>query len=349
MPYPKGCAPSQRFRFEQYESFLQENGFQIDYAPFFTERIWFILYEKGHYFRKTFYILLSFFNRFILLFSIKKFDYVFIHREMAPLGPPVFEFILSKIIHKRFIYDFDDAIWLPNFSQANASFEKLKMYTKVNKIMKWADRISAGNDYLAQHAKKFNQNVCVIPTTIDTIHYHNISCDQQKEPITIGWTGSHSTMRYLDTIIPILRDLEQEYLFKFRIISDKKPSFNLHSMEFVKWQKDSEIKDLAQIQIGLMPLVEDKWAAGKCGFKGLQYMSLGIVAVMSPIGVNRQIVKDGINGFLVESENDWKEVLIKLMSNPSLRKEIGLKGKQTIFDHYSVRSQQENYLHLFDK
>lgn len=347
VPYPHQQAPSQRFRFEQYESFLISKGISVEYAPYFDEKTWSLLYQKGYFFRKIYCVFAAYLKRFGLLFKLKKYDHLFIHREVAPIGPPIFEFIIAKILKRKYHYDFDDAIWLPNFSQANSRFQWFKMYWKVNYAMKWAHRISAGNEYLANYARQYNSNVVVLPTTIDTENVHNLDCNHDELIPTIGWTGSHSTMHYLDFIYPIIAELEKEFSFKFRVISDKKPNIELQSLEFIPWNKETEIEDLSKIQIGIMPLTDDQWSEGKCGFKGLQYMALGITSVMSPVGVNKTIIQNNENGFLVSTPEEWKTILTKLLREPELRKQIGFKGKETIEKRYSVNSQKQNYLNFF--
>lgn len=286
VPYPKGEAPSQRFRFEQYLDLFEKEGFKCEVIPFIDLKTWRTIYKEGNAMSKAFGMLRSFARRWKLLFQLKKADYLFIHREMAQMGPPIFEWIVAKVLKRNYTYDFDDAIWLPNYSESNAKFHRLKAYWKVNYCMKWAYQITAGNDYLAKYARQYNPNVMVLPTTIDTVNHHNKNCEYTAQPLIIGWTGTHTTMHYLDFLVPIIKKLEHDYTFKFRVISNEKPQFELSSLEFVKWQKESEIEDLAQINIGVMPLKEDQWSKGKCGFKALQYMALGIPTILSPIGVN---------------------------------------------------------------
>lgn len=346
-PYPFGEAPSQRFRFEQYLGYLKENGYKIEIYPFYSLSTWKTLYSEGKQAKKAFGLLVSFIRRFFLLFKLHKADYIFIHREMAHVGPPVFEWILAKVFRRKYIYDFDDAIWLPNYSETNARFQKLKAYWKVNYCMKWAYQITAGNDYLAEYARKFNPHVLVIPTTIDTETHHTIMSDHDKEKVVIGWTGTHTTMHYLDELVQVLRELENEFDFDFVVISNEKPSFDLNSMKFVKWNKDTEIKDLATVNIGLMPLKHDIWSEGKCGFKALQYMALEITTIASPVGVNKVIISDGQNGFLAPDTKDWKEKLIELLKDKDLRKKFGKEGKKTIEQRYSVKANQDKYLGLF--
>lgn len=347
VPYPHGEAPSQRFRFEQYLTLLEKEGFSIEIHPFLDNKTWKTLYSQGNVAKKGFGILKSFFRRFALMFQLKKADYIFIHREAAHLGPPVFEWIISKLLKRKYIYDFDDAIWLPNYSETNAKFHRLKAYWKIKYCMKWAHKIVAGNEYLANYARQFNNNVQIIPTTIDTEFHHNLISDQTKEKPVIGWTGTHTTMHYLDKLIPVIEDLESKYNFDFLVISNEKPNYQLKSLQFIKWNKETEIQDLAKMNIGVMPLEKDIWSEGKCGFKGLQYMALGIAAIMSPVGVNITIVEDNVNGLLADSPEEWKLKLTELLENKELRIKLGTAGRQTIEDRFSVHAQLKNYLDLF--
>lgn len=346
-PYPYQQAPSQRFRFEQYEKLLQEQDHELYFASFYDHKSWKIIYDHGKVLKKSLAIAKAIIKRMRLMFLLKKYDYIFIHREVAPLGPPFFEFVIAKVLKRKYIYDFDDAIWLPNYSNANAKFQGLKAYWKVNYAMKWAHRITAGNEYLTNYAQQFNANVQLIPTTIDTKNHHFIKTNHEEEKTIIGWTGSHSTIRYLDMIFPVIKELEKTEDFVFRVISDQAPTFSLDSLDFVKWNKETEIEDLSKIHIGLMPLVEDQWSEGKCGFKALQYMALGMVAVVSPVGVNKTIVQHGVNGYLANSAEEWKEIILKLLKNPQKRKEIGKNGRQRVVEAYSVESQKDKYLALF--
>lgn len=345
-PYPHGEAPSQRFRFEQYLNMLESNNLDIHFAPFLDSKTWYALYKDGGVFKKVSGIIKSFFRRLITILFISKYDYVFIHREVSHLGPPIFEFIIAKIFRKPYIYDFDDAIWLPNYSESNAKVHRLKAYWKVKYCVKWAGQITVGNSYLANYAREFNNNVKIIPTTIDTVNYHNVNTDYNQR-IVIGWTGTHTTMRFLDFIVPIIKKLEMRYDFEFRVISNQEPKYDLNSLRFIKWKRDTEIQDLNEISIGVMPLEQDIWSEGKCGFKCLQYMSLGIPSVVSPVGVNEEIIQHGVNGLIATTEEEWENSLESLIKSIDLRRKMGQSGKQTIQERYSVLAFEDQYLNLF--
>ena len=131
------------------------------------------------------------------------------------------------------------------------------------------------------------------------------------------------------------------------IISDQDPGFKLKSLQFVKWNKDTEIDDLLKFNIGLMPLSQDKWANGKCGFKALQYMSLGVPAIVSPVGVNTEIVDHNINGYICDSIEEWEKTLRTILSDKSKIKDVSENSRQKIIDNYSVLSNKNNFIQLF--
>ena len=268
---------------------------------------------------------------------------------MSHVGPPIFEWILAKVLKRKYIYDFDDAIWLPNYSESNAKVHRLKAYWKVKYCIKWADQLTVGNDYLADYARPFNSNITVVPTTIDLENHHNLTTDYEHLPVVIGWTGTQTTLRYLDEVVPILAALEKEYDFVFRVISNEKPEFDLKSLVFVPWNKETEIEDLAAIQIGLMPLIEDQWSNGKCGFKALQYMALGIPSILSPVGVNTKIVNNGVNSYLCASLEEWKACLVELLTNSDQRRKIGQAGRKTVEENYSVKANYGKYLEVLGR
>jgi glycosyltransferase involved in cell wall biosynthesis len=347
VPYPLGIAPSQRFRFEQYFDRLKEAGYAFDVKPFLDERAMHYLYEPGNFFRKVCKVKLGLWKRLLQLFRLGEYQYVFVHREAAAIGPPVFEWLITKIFRKKVIFDFDDAIWLKNTSSTNSVISFFKRYRNAENVCSWAWKVSCGNDYLADHARKFNKNVVVNPTTIDTENHHNRVKEFSGEKVTIGWTGTHSTIKYLDAIVPILKKLEKEFDFNVLVIADRKPDFDLKSLQFVAWNKQSEIDDLLKMDVGVMPLENDKWANGKCGFKALQYMALGIPAIVSPVGVNTKIVDHGTNGWLCQSPEEWERVLRQILEKQLELKDFSVAARTKIEAHYSVKSNTLNFLHLF--
>lgn len=349
-PYPSHIAPSQRFRFEQYLQYLEQAGHVILPQAFWSEASWAILYEKGRFLQKTLGFTFGLIRRFAVLFRLKNIDYVFIHRECLPIGPPIIEWLISKVFEKKIIYDFDDAIWLPNTSDENKVVSILKWHSKVEFICKWSYKISCGNSYLADYARQFNKSVFVNPTTIDTNFLHNPSVyakNKDASVVTIGWTGTHSTLQFLEPLMSAIQQLGHKFQIRFVVIANKKPSFENSTMKFIKWNSETEIPDLLSFDIGVMPLTDNKWTRGKCGFKALQYMALEIPTVASAVGVNTSIIDQGVDGFLCSSEDEWTRILSLLIQDAQLRTRIGKRGREKIVKNYSIDSNTRNFLSLF--
>ena len=366
-PYPTNEAPSQRFRFELFFKHLDTSQIKIETQSFISLKEWKALYAEKKVGAKFLSVINGFLSRIVALFKVSQYNFVFIHRELTPFGPPIFEWIIAKVLKKKIIYDFDDAIWLPDQNKESPIWRWLKWRSKVGSICKWSWKVSVGNEYLADFARKYNENVVVVPTVVDTgVHFKGVrnQSDYVKTPsdkkseisliagqsgrLIIGWTGSHSTLQYLDLILPSLQQLEKEIDFEFRVIANKDPKLPLKNYSFIPWKKESEIEDLATIDIGVMPLPDDEWAKGKCGFKLIQYLALEIPAVASPVGVNSDIIYHNETGFLARTTKEWTESLRKLLGDESLRAEMGKKGRALIEKKYSVQSQKDAFLGLFE-
>jgi len=351
LPYPLHRAPSQRFRVENLLYLLDEAGIRYELAPFMTEKVWNILYKQGSLLRKAVGISSSYLKRIgTVLFRAHRYDLIFIHREAAPLGPPLIEWYLKKVLGKRFIYDFDDAIWIPNTSAQNKIAGMVKAFWKVAYICKWSYKIAAGNDYLAAYARNSGAtSVSRIPTVVNTDTKYNRIRQHTPASRVIGWTGSHSTLKYLDGIMPVLQQLQEHLDFRFLVIADKKPELPLKNWEFIPWNPDTEIEDLLRIDIGIMPLTPDAWSEGKCGFKLIQYMALGIPAVASPVGVNTQIIDESVNGFIAADAGSWSTALQQLLGDCDLRSRMGKAGREKIVNEYSTAALRQPFTALFQQ
>lgn len=347
-PYPQGNAPSQRFRFEQYLEKLEDAGYTYRFSPFWDETAWKILYKPGHITGKISGLLRGLFRRFMLIFYARKIDILFIHREFSPIGVPWPVWVLAKGMGKPVIYDFDDAVWIPNSSTSNRWTEKFRSFGSTARLIRWARIVSCGNAYLQGFARNFNPHARLNPTTIDTENLHNIISNPPEWPFIIGWTGTHSTMQYLNELAPVIFKLAENYQIEWRIISDKAPSFSHPCIRFVPWNKTTEIQDLATFHVGVMPLQTDPWSEGKCGFKALQYMALGIPALVSPVGVNTKIVDHNINGFLCETPEEWEKSLRSLIENRELLAQMQKATRKKIEQHFSVKSNTGNMLKMME-
>jgi glycosyltransferase involved in cell wall biosynthesis len=313
------------------------------------EGAWDILYKRGGALQKVGAVIKGFLSRlWAVFFLARHYDYIFIHREASPLGPPIFEWLLAKLLRKRIVYDFDDAIWIPAVTESNSLAAAAKCFWKIKWICKWAWKVAAGNDFLATFAAAQGAQVTVVPTCVDTEHRFNRIKDQHSGRLTIGWTGSHSTLPYLDQVVPVLKGLGQHYDFDVLVICNQPPTFTLPNLRFLPWKEATEIDDLLNIHIGLMPLVSDAWSEGKCGFKIIQYLALGIPALASPVGVNKRIVTPGENGFLCATEAEWYSGMEALLQNAALRSKMGQIGRQKIEAAYSIEAHDATFLSLFE-
>jgi len=339
-------SPSQRYRFEQYLTYLDENGFDCQYSWLINEENDKIFYSSGKIIGKSLILLHSIFRRWKEIWHASAYDMVFVQRECFMLGTAFFEKQFAK--KTKLIFDFDDSIWLSNISDANKKFAFLKNSLKTKEIIEVADLVLAGNAYLAGYARRFNEHVEIFPSTIDTDIYVPVD-RKEKWPVCIGWSGSFSTIKHFEFIVPVLERLKDKYGDKiyFKVYGDRNYANDILDIRGVKWTAEKELLELNEIDIGLMPLPNDEWTKGKCGMKGLIYMSLEIPTIMSPVGVNTQIIKSGENGLLASDPDDWMKQLSLLIENAVLRKTLGQNGRKTIIEKYSVRAHRDKYLGFF--
>lgn len=337
-------SPSQRFRFEQYFSFLKQHGFDYDFSYLISENQDKIFYRPGNFFTKVYIFLESAWKRWRDVLRAGQYDIVFVQREAFMTGSTFFERQFSK--RSKLVFDFDDAIWHLDISDANKKFGWLKNPGKTAKIISVSDLVIAGNEYLADYARHHNAQVTIIPTTIDTDEYIKSDIQKPQDKICIGWSGSITTIKHFESALPFLKKLKTKYGEKIsiKVIGDSSYENPELGIKGLAWNKENELKELSSFDIGIMPLPDDEWAKGKCGLKGLQYMALEIPTLMSPVGVNSEIITDGTNGFLANKENEWVEKISLLIENAGLRRKMGLEARKTVIERYSVRSQQEKYL-----
>jgi glycosyltransferase involved in cell wall biosynthesis len=345
-----GRSPGQRFRIEQFLSHLKTNGWEVTYSYIISEKDDGIFYAPGHYFGKFRIMIKAFFHRLKDVKKAKTSDVVFIYREAHMLGTTYFEKQLAKQ-KTPVVFDFDDSIWIKDTSFGNKNLAWIKNPGKTQNICRYADYVIVGNQYLANYAKQFNPHVHIFPTVINT-DYHKpkpITCEKQK--ICIGWTGTQPTLKHFETIVPVLEKLYKSYSDKicFRLIVNFPYHCDAIPLEVIQWNKTTEIKELLEFDIGIMPLPDNQWTCGKCGFKGLQYMALEIPTIMFPVGVNTEIIQDGKNGYLADNDEQWFKKLSALIESPELRHKLGKAGRQTVIEKYSKHTWQDRYLQFFNK
>lgn len=342
-------SPNQRFRFEQYIGHLERNGWTCEVSPIVSAADDKFLYKPGHFVDKLRFVRRAIAQRRKDVARAKEFGIVFVCREALMTRSTLFErrFASSPA---TLVYDFDDAIWLLSVSDANKRWGWVKDAGKTARIIGMAGHVFAGNRYLADYAGRYNPNVSIVPTTIDTDEYQP-AARRHEGPVVIGWSGSITTIQHFQYAVPALRAIKEKYgqRVAIRVVGDgsfREPSLGITGLP---WRKETELDDLRAMDIGIMPLPDDEWARGKCGLKGLQYMALGVPPIMSPVGVNSEIVQDGVNGFLAGGVEEWVEKLSRLIDDADLRRRMGQAARTTVEERYSVKAWRDRYLHLFNE
>jgi glycosyltransferase involved in cell wall biosynthesis len=345
-------SPSQRYRIEQFLPHLEKKHFEFDYSYLLNETDDRVFYSSRNYFGKFKMLIKSTLKRlFEVYFEVKNYEYVFVQREAFMLGTAFFEKLYAK--KAKLIFDFDDSIWMHNISEANKKLAFLKNPAKTSEIIKNSHQVVVGNSFLANYASRFNSIVTIIPTSIDTDEYNrtNEYTEKPDKKVCIGWSGSQTTIEHFKLIESVLKKLQNKYgkTVCFKVIGDASYENKELNIKGLAWQRATEISELEEIDIGIMPLPDDEWTKGKCGLKGLVYMSMQIPAVIQNVGANKEIIQNGANGFLANSDEEWFEKLSTLIENFELRKKIGENGRISVLKYYSVDSQKDAFLKIFEQ
>ena len=336
VPYPYDRAPGQRYRIEQWAPFLKELGVTVTFEAFRSPELHELLCKPSKTGRKAYLTSKALIRRLKLLKNVSDFDVIYIYSEAAQVGPALIE-TLIRWRGVPIVFDFDDAIFLhyTYISPVNGYLRLLKFPGKTATICRLASHVIAGNSYLANYANRFNKNVTIVPSTVDTKRYTIENGRPPSEPPVIGWTGSYSTVQYLNNLRGALQQLAKREPFRLKVIGVPDYRMDGVDVEAIPWNPDTEVADLRGIDIGIMPLTDDDWTRGKCGMKALQYMALGIPTVCSPVGVNPRIIRDHENGLLAETDEQWKDRLTELFHSRELRQLLGKAGRATIEAGYS--------------
>jgi glycosyltransferase involved in cell wall biosynthesis len=331
-----GRAPGQRYRIEQWAPFLAEEGINTDFLPFADAKLAELLYERGQFTAKSMGMAAAFIRRLGQLRLIRRYDVILIHRTACLAGPALVERMVA-MLRRPVIYDFDDSIFLLHTTGTNRRFGWLKFPGKTASICKLSAHVVVGNSYLADYSRKYNRRVTVIPTGIDTTRYQPADNKNRGGRAVIGWTGTSTSQTYLEMFAPVLRDLVARRDVELRVISDRKPLLPAVPHVWRRWSADNETEDLGALDIGIMPMPDDSWSRGKCSLKALQYMAMGLPAVCSDVGANREVINHGENGFLAATAEEWLKYIGILIDDPALCARLGCAARKTVEDRYSMR------------
>ena len=324
---------SSRVRSYQYLPYLKAHGIDItvsallggDYLrKFYSGRVNHLTARIGPYFR-----------RLIELLKARKFDLLWIEKELFPWFPSWGEMLIARL-GIPYVVDYDDAIFHNYDTHSNILIRKL-LGNKIDAVMRNAALVSAGNEYLMARAKKAGaRRVEYLPTVVDLERY-SVRDNAENSVFTIGWIGTPHTVKYLEMIRPVLSEWDKKDNSRLVIIGAD--SFRLDNMrvEHHPWSQDSEVSKIQTFDVGIMPLPDNLWERGKCGYKLIQYMECGKPVIASPVGVNSKIVEHGVNGFLASNIQEWVEALSTLQDNKYLREDMGKAGRNLIEREYSLQ------------
>ena len=282
-------------------------------------------------------------RRWSLFRRLREYDLVIISRKLF-CWP---ELYYIRRMARRLVFDFDDAIMYATRPCSRLrSSGRAKLFRRT---VRQVDHVVCGNEYLRQQTPKAQQAATVIETPVDLKRYR-LRPDLPSDKVVIGWIGSASTSKYLQAKLPLLDQILQRYEnVSLKVVSDQAVHYPGMLITNQSWSKRDELADLQSFDIGLMPLLDDRWTRGKCGFKILQYFAVGTPVVASPVGMNSQIVEDGVSGFLPSSDQQWLECIARLIQNRDLRRSMGLSGRRRVEQRYSAELLTPKYLEIFSR
>ena len=271
-------------------------------------------------------------SRFNDLWNQADFDAVMLQCELMPLMPGWLE---QALIHKPYIYDFDDAFYL-KYRTGKMNWAKPLLGSKFDTVMSGAAAVTAGNYGLANYASQFNGNTHYLPTVVDTNRYLPMKMARDSKVFTVGWIGSPSTVSYLTELIEPLMVLGKEGAVRLIVIGAKAPKIPNVSVVEHQWHEHTELELINAFDVGVMPLADDDWARGKCAFKLIQYMACAVPVIASPVGANVDVVNKQ-SGVLAANAQEWLEAFRLLRDNPGMRVNMGEAGRERVVQHYSLQ------------
>jgi glycosyltransferase involved in cell wall biosynthesis len=336
---PFGRSPSQRYRFEQWAPHLAgDHGIILEFAPFESAHLAQLLSQPGHFAAKAATTLRDYLRRAAIIARANDFDAIVIHREAALIGPALYERLLAWT-GIPIIYDFDDAIWSAGQAWKNGLFSRLHFPSKTSTICKLATAVTTGNEFVASYARRRNSSVTVVASSIELADYPSLPEASERDKFVVCWTGSMSTLVHFEHARAALERLATQVPLVVKVICSDPPERPIRGAEtrFVRWSAEREARDVADCHVGIMPLPDDEVSRGKGGMKALQYMGTGRPVVVSPVGVNVDIVRPGFNGFLASTTEQWIDALLALARNSDLRAKLGANARTTVEQRYSAK------------
>lgn len=344
LPRYSRMGASSRLRTYQYLPLLAEQGIEATVAPLFNDRYLKELYSgKG---TSWLNIARCYWRRLKWVFQSHRYDGVLIEKELFPYLPAWAEWWLSKR-GGGYVVDYDDAVF-HNYDLHPRFWVRGLLGDKIGKVMRYSRQVRAGNDYLKEKALLAGaKEVLVLPTVVDGDRYGPADGRGSSPMVKVGWIGSPTTSKYVKDILPVLERVNQRHPFELVIIGGGTGVGFSGQETPIVWSEEREVEEIQKLDIGIMPLSDTPWEQGKCGYKLIQYMACGLPVVGSPIGVNKKLVVNGVNGFLASDESDWERHLDRLLADKPLRYKMGLEGNKMVQEHYTLQSVLPRYLNVW--
>lgn len=344
--YPLQAAAT-RYRLQQFVGPLAQRGIRLTVRPFLDSTLFASLYKRDALPRTAAGLLRAGIRRFEDVITARKADVLLVQREAMIFGPPVIEWLSTRISGCPLVLDLDDATYVPYTSPTYGKFGKaLKWFSKTDDLIHWASVVTCGNRTIADYVKSKGAQARIIPTVVDTDVFVP-SPRSADHPLVLGWIGTHSTFPYLREIFPVLQDLATTHKFKVRIVGAGTSEVNIPGVEIenLEWKLEREVKDFQSFDLGLYPidpsLYAEKWAAGKSGFKAIQYMAVGIPFVAAPVGAMAEIGEAGVTHLHAKTRDEWFTALARLLSDAKLRESMGSAGRSHVVQHYLLSDQAD--------
>jgi len=347
VPNKLNVSPGQRIRIETWAKHLADDEWQIDFYPFEDEQLHEIFYQSGNRLSKTSRMISCYVRQLRKVLNGLQCDGLFIYREASLIGPSFIE-RLTKRLQVPMIYDIDDPIFLPYKSPVNGWLSLLKFSRKTHSLFRMSDRVISINSLIGDYARKHNPAVSVVPNFVDTDVFRPLKGKNDEQPKII-WTGSVSTLQNLTTVAEPLRKLQAKYNIPVRVVANGETTIDGVKLDSRQWSPEAEISNLQECDIGIVPLLDLEWNSWKFYLKTVQYMAAGLPVVGRKVGSNAEVIKDGVNGFLVDTEQEWFERLSLLIENSELRRKMGEEARKTAVKNYSVKSQMPRVAEIFSQ
>ena len=343
--YPVEAAAT-RYRLVQYVAALAVRGITLEIRPFLDSKLFASLYRRGELARTSLGLLRAGIRRLGDVFAARNVDVVFVQREAMIFGPPLIEWLAKRLGNCPLVLDLDDATYISYSSPT---------YGHLGKVLKWPGKdrpphsLGQRGDLRQPDDRRVREEQgtesVVIPTVVDTDRFRPASGPNRRDPSVpvIGWIGTHSTYPYLESIFPALQDLARSHRFLLKVIGSGRDRISVPgvSVETLDWSLEREVEDFQSFDIGLYPIVDDGWSAGKSGFKAIQYMAVGIPHVVTPLGACAEIGEPGVTHFCASSRDEWCGALSCLLQDGELRERMGESGRQHAVCHYHLSVQVE--------